>query len=70
MARPLRFTSGVQQVMIRIPKEQYEQLLAKTDRDGIPMAEQIRRALTKYLKHEPIPKRRTVSLSPKHAINE
>jgi ribbon-helix-helix protein len=49
MARPLRFTGGTQQVMIRVPKEQYEQLREISERDGVPIAEQIRRALTAHV---------------------
>ena len=73
MGRPLRFASGTRQMMIRMPTEQYEALMARTERDGIPMAEQFRRAVTLYLAKVPGPSKRArkaVSLVPRHAQEE
>jgi hypothetical protein len=81
--RPLRYPGGTQQVMVRLPKVQYDALQAISTETGIAMAEQFRRAVTGYLDAHPLmkgqraslkaglkaPKRR-VSLRPKHAISE
>jgi len=71
MARPLKFAKGTQVTMVRLPMEQYEALIARTDAEGIPMAEQIRRAVDAYLALHTTRKttrnRKPISLRPRHA---
>ena len=49
MSQPLRFPGGTQQLMVRVPRDQYDSLRAIHERDGVPMAEQIRRAIAAWL---------------------
>jgi len=72
MGRPLRFKSGVVQFMVRLPMEHREALQEISAREGIPVAEQIRRAIEAWTREHPKPKAKSrrvvpVSLAPKHA---
>jgi len=73
MARPLRFKNGVVQFMVRLPTEVRDELQAISARDGIPVAEQIRRAVSVWVQEHPKPrvrKRPGVSLHPADATDE
>jgi hypothetical protein len=56
--RPLQFASGTVQMMIRIPREQRDSLREITTRDGIPMAEQVRRAMAMWIESRSVDKKR------------
>jgi hypothetical protein len=82
MARPLRFKHGVVQFMVRLPTEQRDALQAISAREGIPVAEQIRRAVEAWVSDHPGPRKPTrrsanarataprISLKPEHAIED
>jgi Ribbon-helix-helix domain len=50
MARPPKFKDNMQRVALFIRPEQLEQLKAIQVKVGVPIAEQIRRAIDAYLK--------------------
>jgi hypothetical protein len=70
MSRKLQFPGGTQQVMIRLPKEQYDRMMQIAEIVGVPLAEQFRRAVTGYLKTQTKVRRPrgSISLLPRHAV--
>jgi len=49
MARPLVFKNGTQQMQIRVPQEHYAAMKDIQEREGIPMAAQLRLALEAWI---------------------
>ena len=58
--REPRFKHGTQQLMVRLPMEQYLALRVIQDTDGAPIAEQIRRGVQLWLDSKE-PKKRSVT---------
>jgi hypothetical protein len=78
--RPLNF-GRTQTLMVKMPREYHEAMLARSEAEGIAIAEQIRRAIGAYLEGLPklskaagtkITRARAggISLAPKHAQEE